>query len=121
GEPKVTVQASSGAGVSPAIQGVSPSVMLPGRMSEGETPSTAGETPAPLPEPLQPKLLTLEIFRGTPLEQALNERVALGTNDNAISTLIKLEDLSRVGMLRQALPGMIVLDQRDFVEHIAKL
>jgi len=66
-----------------------------------------------------PALLTLDMFRGTPLEQALNERVALGTNDNAISTLIKLNDRSQAGKLRAALPGMILLDQQDFANHIA--
>ena len=69
----------------------------------------------------EPVLLTLDMFRGTPLEQALNERVALGANDNAVSTLVKLEDRSQIGKLRQALPGMIVLDHKNFVEHIAKL
>ena len=66
-------------------------------------------------------MLTLDAFRGTPLEQVLNERVAVGTNDTAVSTLIKLEDRSRASLLRQALPGMIVLDQKDFVEHLSKL
>ena len=45
----------------------------------------------------EPALLTLDMFRGTPLEQALSERVALGTNDNAVSTLVKLEDRAHVG------------------------
>lgn len=69
----------------------------------------------------EPVWLTLDLFRGTPLEQVLNERVALGISDNAVSTLVKLEDRSQVGKLREALPGLIVLDQKDFVEHIAKL
>ncbi|MEI6083903.1 MAG: MMPL family transporter [Verrucomicrobiota bacterium] len=67
----------------------------------------------------EPALLTLEAFRGTPLEQALNERVALGTNDTAVSTLIKLNDRTNVGKLREALPGLIVLDHKAFADHIA--
>jgi 1-acyl-sn-glycerol-3-phosphate acyltransferase len=71
----------------------------------------------------KPQMLTLEMFRGTPLEQALNERVAFGTgtNETAVSTLIKLKDRSQVQQLRDALPGMIVLDQKDFANHIAAL
>lgn len=68
-----------------------------------------------------PALLLLEDFRNTPLEQVLSERVALGTNDHAISTLVKLEDRASVPRLREALPGMIVLDSKDFAEHIAGL
>lgn len=68
-----------------------------------------------------PGLLTLDLFRGTPLEQALNERVALGPDDTAISTLLQVEDRSKVGELREALPGMFVIDQRDFATHIAQL
>jgi 1-acyl-sn-glycerol-3-phosphate acyltransferase len=66
-----------------------------------------------------PALLTLDAFRGTPLEQALNERVALGTNDHAISTLVKLKDRSDVATLRAALPNQIVLDHKAFADHIA--
>ena len=62
----------------------------------------------------EPAWLTLEMFRGTPLEQALNERVALGAGDNAVSTLIKLKDRGNVDELRAALPGMIVLDHQAF-------
>ena len=69
----------------------------------------------------QPALLTLEEFRNTPLEQALTERVAIGTNDTAISTLLKLDERANVKQLREALPGMMVLDQRDFATHIAGL
>jgi 1-acyl-sn-glycerol-3-phosphate acyltransferase len=69
----------------------------------------------------EPALLTLDLFRGTPLEQALNERTALAAGDNAVSMLIKLKDRSQVGKLRDALPGMIVLDQKNFAEHIAAL
>jgi uncharacterized protein len=71
----------------------------------------------------KPQMLTLDLFRGTPLEQALNERVAFstGTNDTAVSTLIKLNDRSQIQPLRDALPGMIVLDQKDFANHIAAL
>jgi uncharacterized protein len=69
----------------------------------------------------KPKLLTLADFRGTPLEQALKERVAIGTNDVAISTLVKLKDRSKVDQLRAALPGLIVIDGKNFAEHIAAL
>ena len=69
----------------------------------------------------QPALLTLDMFRGTPLDQALSERVALGTNDDAVSTLVKLGDRAQVAKLRAALPGMIVLDGQDFAAHIAGL
>jgi 1-acyl-sn-glycerol-3-phosphate acyltransferase len=70
-----------------------------------------------------PAILSLDLFRGTPLEQALNERVAfgMGTNETAISTLIKLKDRSQVAPLRAALPGMIIIDQKDFANHIAGL
>ena len=87
-----------------------------------------------------PPFLTPDSFRGTPLEQALNERVAFadqrvteilpatrqqnagGTpNDNAISTLVRLDDRSQAERLRRALPETIVLDRVDFVEHIARL
>jgi uncharacterized protein len=73
---------------------------------------TVDENPAPI---------TLDMFRGTPLEEALNERVATGTNDTAVSTLIKLADRSQAGKLRDALPGFILIDQRNFAEHIAAL
>ncbi len=69
----------------------------------------------------EPKILTLELFRGTPLQQVMNERVALATNDNAVSTLIKIEDHSQVPALRKKLAGMIVLDQRSFADHIAAM
>ena len=69
----------------------------------------------------RPAPLTLEMFHGTPLEQALNERVAQGTNDTAISTPIKLKDRSQAGELRGALPGMIILDSKNFADHIAAL
>jgi uncharacterized protein len=74
--------------------------------------NTVEQTPAPL---------TLDLFRGTALEEALNERVATGTNDTAVSTLIKLADRSQAGKLRDALPGFILIDQRNFAEHIAEL
>lgn len=64
-------------------------------------------------------LLTLDMFRGTPLESALNERVAHGTNDHAISTLVKLKDRDAVGQLRAALPDTIVLDSKGLADHIA--
>jgi len=69
----------------------------------------------------EPKALTLETFRGSPLEQMLNERVALGTNDTAVSTLMKLADRTQVERLRQELPNAIVLDGQDFAAHIASL
>ena len=69
----------------------------------------------------KPALITLDQFRGTPLEQALNERVSVGTNDTAISTLIKLGDRSAAGALRDALPGFILIDQKNFADHIAAL
>ena len=68
-----------------------------------------------------PAKLSLDIFRGTPLEQVLNERVALAPGDNAVSTLLKFEDRAQIGALKQALPGMIVLDKKAFAEHIAGL
>jgi 1-acyl-sn-glycerol-3-phosphate acyltransferase len=69
----------------------------------------------------KPVMLTLDMFRGTALEQALNERVAVGTNDTAVSTLIKLADRSQAGTLRDALPGFILIDQKNFADHIAAL
>jgi 1-acyl-sn-glycerol-3-phosphate acyltransferase len=66
-------------------------------------------------------LLTLEMFRGTPLENVLNERVALGTNDHAISTLVKLKDRSTVTKLRTTLPDTIILDSKGLADHIAGL
>lgn len=66
-------------------------------------------------------LLTLDMFRGTPLENVLNERVALGTNDHAISTLVKLKDRAAVGQLRAALPDTIVLDSKGLADHIADM
>jgi 1-acyl-sn-glycerol-3-phosphate acyltransferase len=69
----------------------------------------------------KPSLLSLEMFHGTPLEEALHERVALADGDNAVSTLLKLEDRVQVGRLRTALPGMIVLDQKTFASHVAGL
>jgi len=69
----------------------------------------------------KPAPITLDLFRGTPLEQALNERVASGTNDTAVSTLIKLADRDQAGQLRAALPGFILIDQMNFAEHIAAL
>jgi 1-acyl-sn-glycerol-3-phosphate acyltransferase len=64
-------------------------------------------------------LLTLDMFRGTPLEKALNERVALGTNDTAISTLVKLKDRADSERLRELLPDAIVLDGTGLARHIA--
>jgi predicted exporter/1-acyl-sn-glycerol-3-phosphate acyltransferase/ubiquinone/menaquinone biosynthesis C-methylase UbiE len=70
----------------------------------------------------QPKLLTLEMFRGTPLDQVLNERVALAPGDNAVTTLVKLDNRTQAtARLRHAMPQMIVLDQRAFTQHIADL
>ncbi len=69
----------------------------------------------------EPVILTLALFRGTPLQQVMNERVALAPDDNAVSTLIKLEDKSLVPALREKLSGMIVLDQRSFANHIADM
>ncbi|HTA95595.1 MAG TPA: 1-acyl-sn-glycerol-3-phosphate acyltransferase, partial [Verrucomicrobiae bacterium] len=69
----------------------------------------------------KPAMITLAMFRGTPLEQALSERVAVGTNDTAVSTLIKLADRSQAGKLRDALPGFILIDQKNFADHIAAL
>jgi uncharacterized protein len=66
-------------------------------------------------------ILTLEAFRGTPLEQALNERVQLVPGDNAVSTLFKMKDHAQIGALREKLSGLIVLDKTNFVEHIAGL
>jgi 1-acyl-sn-glycerol-3-phosphate acyltransferase len=68
-----------------------------------------------------PAILTLEDFRGTPLEQALNERVALAPGDDAVSTLLKVENHEQIGRLRQQLSGMILLDQKNFAKHIAYL
>ncbi|HWN93711.1 MAG TPA: MMPL family transporter [Methylomirabilota bacterium] len=69
----------------------------------------------------EPALLTLDLFRGTPLEQVLNERVVLAPGDNAVSTLLKVDDRSQVERLRRALPGMIVIDQKSFVDHLAAM
>jgi 1-acyl-sn-glycerol-3-phosphate acyltransferase len=69
----------------------------------------------------KPAMITLDLFRGTPLGQALSERVAVGTNDTAVSTLIKLADRSQAGKLRDALPGFILIDQKNFADHIAAL
>ena len=69
----------------------------------------------------KPALLTLETFRGSPLEKALSERVAVGTNDTAVSTLAKLKDRAQAGKVREALSDMIVLDGQDFAAHIAGL
>jgi 1-acyl-sn-glycerol-3-phosphate acyltransferase len=68
-----------------------------------------------------PTILTLEDFRDTPLQQALNERVALAPGDNAVSTLLKVSDHAQIGRLRQELSGMILLDQKSFAQHIAYL
>ncbi|HEY4416082.1 MAG TPA: 1-acyl-sn-glycerol-3-phosphate acyltransferase [Verrucomicrobiae bacterium] len=68
-----------------------------------------------------PEPLTLDRFRDTPLAQALKERVAAGSNDIAISTLVKLTDREQAGALRDALPGLLLIDQKNFAEHIASL
>ena len=69
----------------------------------------------------KPTPVTPDLFRGTPLAQALAERIAVGTNDTAVSTLIRLGDRMQAETLRAALPGMILIDQRNFADHIAKL
>jgi uncharacterized protein len=69
----------------------------------------------------KPQVFTLDKFRGTALEQALNERVALDTNDVAISTMVKLTDRSQAEQLRDALPGFILIDGKSFADHIAAL
>jgi 1-acyl-sn-glycerol-3-phosphate acyltransferase len=66
-------------------------------------------------------LLTLELFRGTPLENVLNERVALSPGDHAISTLVKLKNRAEVNALRERLPEVIVLDSQGMADHIADL
>jgi uncharacterized protein len=68
-----------------------------------------------------PPPLTPDAFRGTPLEQPLQERIALAPGDNAVSTLVKLQDRSQVRVLRQVLPNAIVLDQEGFAAHIAQM
>jgi len=65
--------------------------------------------------------LTLETFRGTPLEEVLNERVAVGETDSAVSTLIKMDDRSQTPQLREELSELIVLDREDLTRHIADL
>ena len=69
----------------------------------------------------KPAMLTLDMFRGTALEQALNERVAIGTNDTAVSTLIKLTDRSQAGKLRKPCRASSCIDQKNFADHIASL
>ncbi len=69
----------------------------------------------------EPELLTLEQFRGTPLEKALDERVALAEGDNAISTVVRLADRAQAGQLRELVPGAIVLDGKDFATHLAAI
>ena len=69
----------------------------------------------------EPAFLTPDTFRGTPLEEAVNERVALAPGDDAISTMLKLKDRAKAGGLAAELPGMIVLDQKAFADHIAAL
>ncbi len=69
----------------------------------------------------QQSLITIAMFHGTPLEQALSERVAVGEGDNAVSTLVKLKRREIAGDLRQILPETIVLDQKGFADHIAKM
>ena len=69
----------------------------------------------------RPAPVTPDLFRGTPLQQALSERVSVGTNDTAVSTLIRLGDRTQAEKLRDALPGMILIDQRNFADHIASL
>ncbi len=68
-----------------------------------------------------PQFITLDTFKGTPIEEALKERVALGEGDNAISTVLKLDDNVNVEELRAALPGMILLHKRNLADHIAEL
>lgn len=66
-----------------------------------------------------PALVSLDSFRGTPLEPVLNERVALGEGDHAISTMVKLKDRAQVEDLRRALPDLLILDRKALVDHIA--
>jgi len=69
----------------------------------------------------EPPLITPDTFRGTPLEQSLNERIAFSNGDNAVSTLLKLSAPEQVGKLQQLLPNAIVLDHQALVTHIAEL
>ena len=69
----------------------------------------------------EPPVLRPDTFRGTPLEEAVNERVALAPGDAAVSTMLKLKDRAQAGRLAAELPGMIVLDQKAFANHIAAL
>ncbi len=66
-------------------------------------------------------LITVEMFQGTPLEKAVTERAALGTNDSAISTLVKLKNRDGAAKLRETLPDAIVLDSKGLADHIAGL
>jgi 1-acyl-sn-glycerol-3-phosphate acyltransferase len=68
-----------------------------------------------------PVFLTLEMFRGTALEEAVRERVAEAPGDVAVSTLLKVEDRSQIDGLRRDLPGLIVLDGQALAGHIADL
>lgn len=69
----------------------------------------------------RPAWLTLDYFKDTPLEAVMAERVAVGTNDTAISTLVKLSDRSQAATLQAALPEFILVDQKAFTDHIADL
>src|SRR5690606_28131337 len=42
----------------------------------------------------------------------------LAEGDNAISTMVRLQDRTLAGQLREAVPGVIVLDGRDFATHL---
>ena len=68
-----------------------------------------------------PAILTLATFKDTPLEQVMAERVAVADGDTAVSTLLKLDDRSRIAALRAALPEAWVLDKKAFAQHIAGL
>ncbi len=69
----------------------------------------------------EPQELTVASFKGTPLEEPVNERVALAPGDNAVGTIVKLKHREYSSRLATELPGMIVMDSEAFAEHIAAL
>ena len=50
----------------------------------------------------------------------MTERVAIATNDVAVTTLVKLADRSRVEELRTLLPEALIIDGKYFADHLSE-
>lgn len=68
-----------------------------------------------------PAWVTVETFRGTPLETVFSERVATGDGDHAVATMLRLADRADARRLADEFPEVMVLDKRMLSDYIQDL